>query len=524
VWPGDAQSDVAAHRFETAGSELKQQKHKAGENFEMPEDSSKPSRKSNDPESNDIDNSRQSGAHDASESGRGKSAPGKEDEDKKEQDHGQKGDTGGNEGPEGDGKGNGENSESSGREIKEPEEEKKPPMRVRSRRWVRAHPWAPPVFLVLLVGAIIGGIILVRYLGSYESTDDAEIDGHIDPITARISGTVVKVFVEDNQQVVPSQTLVELDPTDYNVAVEQARADLAQAQGQLEAETPNVPITETTNATTLSTSQADVDKAEAALAAARNRYQAALADWRQAEAGSLRAQRDEVRYRELVEKDETSRELYGQRLADSRANVALTDSKRAAADAAAKMVGEQEAELAQARQRLEEANKNSPRQVVAHQAAVQSRKANVDAARAQLDQALLNLSYHEVLAPTAGVVGNRTVEVGQHVQAGEQLLAITENQDLWVTANFKETELRDIRPGQRVTIHVDTLSRDFNGYVESLPGATGAKYSLLPPENATGNYVKVVQRLPVRIRFYSGQDGLDQLRQGMSVEPKVWVK
>ena len=395
--------------------------------------------------------------------------------------------------------------------------------RSRMRKWLRAHLWSIPVIALALVALVVGSVLLLRYLNSYESTDDAEIDGHLNPITARISGTVIKVYVENNQPVGPSETLADLDPTDYRVAVEKARADLAQARGELATENPTIPITVTTNQTAESSSQAGVDIASAGVLEAEERYQSSLAQLRQAEANNVRAQRDEVRYRELVEKDETSRQVYAKYLTEARASNAVVDSRRAAANAANKVVGERQAALGQARTLLSEAHQNSPQRLAQRQASVDSRRAAVEAAKAQLDQSLLNLNYCKILAPVGGIVGNRNVEVGQRVQAGEQLLEITEVDDLWVTANFKETQLSSVHPGQRVTIHIDTLDRDFTGYVESMPGATGAKYSLLPPENATGNYVKVVQRLPVRIRFDKNQLGLRLLRQGMSVEPKVWM-
>ena len=199
-------------------------------------------------------------------------------------------------------------------------------------------------------------------------------------------------------------------------------------------------------------------------------------------------------------------------------------SRRAASDANLKVVDQKKAELNQARQRSEEARANEPRQLAIQRATVVNRQASAEAARAQREQAILNLSYSKVLAPVNGIIGDKTVEVGMQVTAGQELFAITQIDDLWITANFKETQVRRMKPHQAVTIRVDTLVQDFDGYVENLPGATGSKYSLLPPENATGNYVKVVQRLPVRIRFKAGQKNEERLRPGMSVEPKVWLQ
>jgi membrane fusion protein (multidrug efflux system) len=335
---------------------------------------------------------------------------------------------------------------------------------------------------------------------------------------------VVAVHVENGQRVTLNQTLVELDPRDYQVALKQAQGDLGQAKGQLAAENPNLPITETTNVTTVVTAQADVASADAAITAAKHDAETAVADLRQAEANNLDAQSEEARYRQLVAKDEVSREQYSQKLAAAQASQAAVEARRAAVESAQKVVTERQAAAAQARSRLAQAQANNPRQIDVRRATISERKGAVDTAQAKLDNASLQLSYTKIPAPVAGIVGNRNVEVGQRVQAGEQLLVITQVDDLWVDGNFKETQIRHMRPGQRVSIYVDALGQDFDGYIESLPGATGAEYSLLPPENATGNYVKVVQRLPVRIHFRPGQAGFERLRPGMSVEPKVWLR
>jgi membrane fusion protein, multidrug efflux system len=405
-------------------------------------------------------------------------------------------------------------------------EERPAKRRLRRRifRFPRRHPFRFLAAIIAVVALVVGGRALWNYFQSYESTDDAQVNGHLNPVSARINGTVIGVYTDNNRSVVQNQTLVDLDPRDYQAAADQARASLAQARGQLAAANPNVPITETTNVTDLSTATEEVTSGEAALAAAQHDYDSAVADLRQAEANNVEAQADEKRYRELVAKDEVSHELYDQKLAAARAQAAQVDARRSAAQAGARAVEERKAALAQAESRLEQVRRNSPRQVLVRQADVQSQQGAVEAAQAALETALLQLSYCTIVAPVAGVVGDKNVEVGQRVQPGEQLLVITQIEDQWVDANFKETQITRMRPGQRVTIHVDALGRNFNGYVENMPGGTGAVYSLLPPENATGNYVKVVQRLPVRIRFNKGQAGLERLRPGMSVEPKVWLR
>jgi membrane fusion protein (multidrug efflux system) len=223
-------------------------------------------------------------------------------------------------------------------------------------------------------------------------------------------------------------------------------------------------------------------------------------------------------------KQEVSREIYDQRATQAKAQAAVVQSRRSTADAAQKNILQAQASLDQARQRAKEALSNQPRQIAVQHAQLKTREANVIAAQAQVDQALLNLQYCKVLAPADGIVGDKSVQAGTQVSPGQELLAITQTNDVWVTANFKETEIRNMHSGQSATISVDALSQKFEGYVEALPGGTGAIYSLLPPENATGNYVKVVQRLPVRIRFKKGQPHEERLRPGMSVEPKVWVR
>jgi membrane fusion protein (multidrug efflux system) len=363
-----------------------------------------------------------------------------------------------------------------------------------------------------------------NYFQSYQSTDDAEIDTHISILSPRINGTVIAVHTDDNQMVRAGQVLVEIDPRDYQARVAQARADLAQAMAAVMAQRPNVPITSTTTVTAVATGSQQVANDRAALAATQHDYDAAIAKLRAAEATNTRAQADLARYGDLVNKDEVSRQQYDTALATAKAASATVDSGAASAKAAQELVEQRRAALDQALTQLSEAEVNAPKRVSIQRSELATREANVRSAGAQLEQALLNLSYCKILAPVSGVVGRRTVEVGNRIQPGAELLYITQLDDLWVTANFKETQLDRMKPGQRAVISVDALGgRRFEGYVESMPGASGARFSLLPPENATGNYVKVVQRLPVRIRLKPGQDQEHRLRPGMSVEPKVWL-
>ncbi len=425
---------------------------------------------------------------------------------------------------DGDAKEDKKQDDKDGKKEEKKDEQPKPPLRRRALVWSRTHPLAVLAILAGTVVLVIVGMLFWNYLQSYESTDNAQVDGHINAIGSRIGGTVIAVYTENNRSVAAGQALVDLDPSDYKVSLAQAEANLAQAQAGLEAQAPNVPITETTESTTVATSQLEVANATAAVEAARRSHESAIADLRQTEASAQNAAAEELRYRQLVEKQEVSREQYDQRATAARAQAEMVASRKAAAEAAERAIAQRETELGQARARMVEAKNNQPRQVNVQHATVATRRANVDAARALLEQARLNLTYCKIAAPVAGIVGNKTVEVGQQVAPGQELLAITPVEDLWVTANFKETQIQRMHPGQGVTIQVDALNLKFDGWVQNMPGATGARYSLLPPENATGNYVKVVQRLPVRIRINTGQPGYDRLRPGMSVEPKVWLK
>ena len=365
---------------------------------------------------------------------------------------------------------------------------------------------------------------LFIYLGKYVDTDDAFVEGHTDPISARINGFVTGVYVENTYRVKKGQLLVQLDQRDYQVAKEQAAAQLVQAEANVAAQSPNVPITSTTQATQVVNAQESVASSEANVTGAQARYQSALSDLREAEANEANAAREEARYKELVLKEEVSREMYDQRATQERAQAAVVASRQQTADADAKQVTQAQASLAQAQAQLKQARSNLPRQIAVQHATLTERQASQKQMQANADQAELNLEYTRIYAPEDGIIGDKNVQLNSQVTPGQEMFALTQTNDIWVEANFKETEITDMRPGQTVRIHVDALKMDFDGYVEALPGGSGAIYSLLPPENATGNYVKVVQRLPVRIRFKPGQPGAERLTPGMSVEPKVWVK
>jgi membrane fusion protein, multidrug efflux system len=402
--------------------------------------------------------------------------------------------------------------------------EKKPPLTQRIRAWVKEHPIGTVLIVMSVVLLIICAILLIRYLNSYENTDDAFVDGHTDPITPRINGIVTSVYVENTYFVKKGEVLVELDPRDFQVALEQAKANLSQAEAGVRAQTPNVPITQTNQSTALANAQLSVSSATANLVAAQEKYKSALSDLTQAQANEGNAVREEARYRLLVGKEEVSKELYDQRATSAREQEAVVASRQQTAQAAEKGVTQAEAALGQARQQANEAQHNLPRQVAVQRETLSMRNANLQAAQAQLDQAALNLAYTKIYAPADGIIGDKSVQLGTQVAPGQEMMALTQTDDIWVTANFKETQIKRMQRGESVTIHVDALSQNFDGFIEALPGASGAVYSLLPPENATGNYVKVVQRLPVRIRFKRGQVGMERLAPGMSVEPKVWLR
>ena len=384
-----------------------------------------------------------------------------------------------------------------------------------------------PEFRVAVVIAVIVlvvvGFFLYRYVTSYESTDDAQVDGHINSISARVSGHVIKLDVQDNQYVQAGTVLVEIDPADYQVIYDRAKADFESAQAAAVAAGVDVPITSVNTSSQLLATQADVEGARAGIAGAKQQLDAARAQVQEADSNNWRAQNDLGRYRQLVEKQEISQQQYDQALSTAKSMAAALDAARAAADAAQQQVTQAQSKLVQAEANYRTAN-TAPKQMQIIQARADSARADMQRRKADLDQAQLNLQYTKIVAPVNGVVSNRTVEVGQNVSPGQELMKVINLDDIWVTANYKETQLRDMRVGQAVTIEVDANSRKYNGKVDSIAGASGARFSLLPPENATGNYVKVVQRLPVKIVLNSGQNNDHQLRPGMSVTPKVWIR
>jgi membrane fusion protein, multidrug efflux system len=380
------------------------------------------------------------------------------------------------------------------------------------------------------IGLVIGILILLvvgffvyRYLTSYEDTDDAQIDGHINSVSARISGHILKLDVADNQYVAAGQVLVEIDAADYQVAYNRAKADFDDAEAAAEAAGVTVPITSINTSSQVSATQADVNSARAGIQAAKQQYEAAEAELQEANANNTKAQHDLERYKLLVAKQEISEQQYDQAYAAAAASAAAVAGAKASAQAAQQQVTQAEGKLVQAEANYRYAS-TAPRQMRVSRARAAQALAQAQLKKAALDQAALNLEYTKVRAPVDGIVSNRTVEVGQNVSPGQQLLDVINLTDIWITANFKETQLADMRVGQPVTIHVDANGRSYNGKVNSIAGASGARFSLLPPENATGNYVKVVQRIPVKIVLDPDQNKDHALRPGLSVEPKVWIR
>jgi len=397
-----------------------------------------------------------------------------------------------------------------------PERDYKPPARPTPQRRRNL------LILIVAVAVLVIGIFLWRYLSSYESTDDAQADVHLYPVSARVSGYVVRVNVDDNQWVEKGMVLVEIDPTDYQVAVAQAQANLASAEATARSLNITVPITSVNSSSQLTFTASGIEDANAGVTAAERQLAAAHAQTEAAEANDVKAQDDLHRYKLLVDKREVSQQIYDQALATAKSSTATVASARANELAAQQFVQQTRSRLAQANANHQYAE-TGPQQVSSTRARVRAAIADVEQKRAALQQAQLNLGYTKIVAPDSGVV-NKTVVVGMNVQDGQQLITIVPLDEVWVTANFKETQLRHMQVGQKAEIKVDSSGRTLKGHVDSIAGATGPLFSLLPPENATGNYVKIVQRVPVKIVLDPGENRDRRLRPGMNVVPDVYLK
>ncbi len=388
----------------------------------------------------------------------------------------------------------------------------------------------------LILAILVGGFFWLHGRNR-ESTDDAQVDGHIAPISAKISGSVAQVYVNIQDHVNAGQVLVRLDPRDYQARVDQAKAALAVAEAQAHAAEVGVPLTRATTASGTSGAAAQLAAAQAEYERAQVSQQqastagiaAAQANVAQAEANNQKAQADLARMRPLIAKQEISQQQFDAYVAA--ANVAAAqltaaqqqlNAARLAAQNSAAGTQTALARVNAARAELQQ-SRAGQQQVNVSAAQAQSATAAIQQARANLAAAELDLSYTTIVAPISGVVSAKSVEPGQIVQPGQGLMTVVPLNDVWVTANFKETQLANVRPGQRAEVHVDMYGQSIEGRVDSISGATGARMSLLPPENATGNFVKVVQRIPVKIVFDHLPNGV-VLRPGMNVDATIFTK
>jgi membrane fusion protein, multidrug efflux system len=391
--------------------------------------------------------------------------------------------------------------------------------------------------LLIFGGAavVLVAAALVIYYFNRESTDDAQVNGHITAVSAKVYGRVAEVLVNDNQPVKAGQPLVKLDARDYQAALDQAKAQLTLAESEAQSAGVDVPRTRenvvsgTSSADAqLSGAQADATRAEVTFDQARTSDLAwAQANVDKSRANAQLAQADLARFTPLMEKGEISKQQYdaAKANADATASALKADEEKFAQ--AQRSVDITNAQLQAAKARVQQAQagvaaaKADTKQVAIKQADAAAKIAKVQQARAAVEAAQLNLEYATITAPVDGVVTHKQVEIGQVVQQGQGLLVVVPLQDVWVTANFKETQLKKMKAGQKAEVKVDTYGKTFSGHVDSIAGATGAVLSLLPPENATGNYVKVVQRIPVKIVLDPIPQEKAVLRPGMNVEATV---
>ncbi|HEY6488080.1 MAG: HlyD family secretion protein [Terracidiphilus sp.] len=387
------------------------------------------------------------------------------------------------------------------------------PRRRSYKRWI---------LLASLVVLIVGGAFLWHYLSGFESTDDAQVDVHLYPVSARISGYIQKVDVDDNQWVNEGSTLVEIDPKDYQVALARAQATLDTSEATAKSSDIDVPVSSVDTSSQLKFTSSDIQNAQAAIQAAEKRAVAAHARVLEAQAENVKAQDDVTRYHLLLAKEEVPKQVYDHAYASAATDVAAIAAAEADEAAAQQAVQEAHSRLAEAEARYEDAQAG-PERVNSTRAKALSAAADVKQKMAAVEQAQLNLGYTKILAPVTGEVTKKVV-VGLNVDPGEQMLTVVPLDQVWITANFKETQLKHMRVGQKAQIELDSNGHTYNAHIDSIAGATGPIFSLLPPENATGNYVKIVQRVPVKIVLDPGENRDHQLRPGMNVEAKVYLR
>jgi len=381
------------------------------------------------------------------------------------------------------------------------------------------------IFAVALMVAVTAGVSWWVYARQFETTDDAQVDGHFAQLSTRVSGTVLYVNpdVENDHYVTAGTVLARLDPSDYQAEVDHAQAILDNKRAEAQSAGLQVSITQATAFSRLHAVEAEEKAALETVAEAEAVSDAAHKRVQQDKAVAAHAERDRLRYAALVEKREISRSFYDARETDARTAADALAADEAAEAAAVRRVAEAQRTVAQ-RQAAIDGARTAPQQISDARAQSSSAIAALEQARADLRTAQLNLGYTTIYAPVSGVIGHKTIEVGNRIQPGQTLLTIVPIEDVWITANFKETQLRRMHPGEPVTVHVDSFGRDYRGTIENLAGASGPLFSLFPPENASGNYVKIVQRFPIRIHIDADQDPQHQLRPGMSVEAKVRVR
>lgn len=379
---------------------------------------------------------------------------------------------------------------------------------------------------------LAGGLALLAigaaswyYLSSYEATDDAQVDGHLHPVSARINGTIIRVNpdVEDSHYVQAGTVLAEIDPADFQAERDRAQAEYDRLKASSSAAADDVTVTSSGSRGRLDLATASVTEAEESVASEKASLEAAQARLAQADANFNRAEADRGRYERLLAKHEISQSEYDRVATEAATDREAVTAARAEITAAQKRITQAQSRLVERKADLLAAG-SAPQQIASSRAKAEAALADANRAKAQLTTAQLNLDYTKIVAPVSGVIGRKTVEAGQRVQPGQQLLTIIPLDDLWITADFKETQLRKMKPGQAVTVNADSSGLEYRGHIDSLGGATGSRFSLLPPENATGNYVKVVQRVPVRIVLDPGENRDHHLRPGMSVEAKVRLR
>ncbi|HEY5255712.1 MAG TPA: HlyD family secretion protein [Acidobacteriaceae bacterium] len=386
----------------------------------------------------------------------------------------------------------------------------------------RRRPHKRWLILAAVIVVAVAGAFLWHYLSGFESTDDAQVDVHLYPVSARISGYIQQVNVGDNQWVNKGFTLVEIDPSDYKVAFAKAEAALDSSEAAAKSLNIDVPISTVDTSSQLEFTSSDINNAKAAIQAAEKQAVAARARVLEAQAENVKAQDDVTRYRLLLTKAEVPKQIYDHAYASAATDVAAIAAAEADEAAAQQAVEEAQSRLTEAEARHQDAEAG-PQRVAATRAKALSALADVQQKRAALEQAQLNLGYTKIFSPVSGEITKKVV-VGLNVDPGEQLLTVVPLDRVWITANFKETQLKHMRVGQRARIKLDSNGRTYNGHVDSIAGGTGPIFSLLPPENATGNYVKIVQRVPVKIVLEPGENRDHQLRPGMNVEAKVYLR